>query len=285
MPQINLIPEVLYEPSQPYHYLYDNLPLKNILARISLVNIQTDNNANMLLGTAGSTGSLANRLDVSIEEDGSLNPEAVDASLHNIAYHTDGADEVGVEYVRMLAEERSKLSLIQSGANLLTIEVGEEGVIENGSVEFRNSDSVEFRLQAPNIIRAYSSIPSYSAHRHMYNVEPAHQDPVPDWRSFITTSVGTPYMEGSLRVYVNGVRLGDGTYAPIFSGSSTPSSWVLFSVSSENHLTGEFELNSSVPQPGNRVLIDFDISLSSPNESSSSSSNPGSSSSSSGLTW
>lgn len=269
MPQINLIPEVLYEPNQPYHYLYDNLPLKNILDRISLVNIQTDKNVAMLLGTSGSAGSLSSRLNVSLEEDGSLKDSAVDSSLHSIAHHSDGEKD-GIEYVRMKAEERSKLTLVESGANLLTVEVEEE-TITNGNVEFRNSETVEFRLESPNIVRAHTSFPPDSAHRHVYGHEPAHQNaPSPDWKSFIATTVGTPYVEGSLRVYINGFRIGEGTYVPVFSGSSTPSSWVLFSMDSENHANGRFVLNSAIPQPGNNIAVDFDISLSFSSSSSSS---------------
>lgn len=272
MPQINLIPEVLYEPNQPYHYLYDNLPLKNILARISLVNIQTDKNSSMLLGTAGSTGSLSGRLNVSIEEDGSLNSEAVNTSLHNIAYHTDGEKD-GVEYVRMKASERAKLALMDSEANILTLQVNDEGPVASGNVEFRNSNSIVFDLQSPNVVKAYSAFPAEAAHRHVYGLLPTHQNPSsPDWKSFLTTSIGTAFIEGSLRVYINGVRIGSGTYVPIFSGSSTPSSWVLFSVSSQNYTTGEFVLNSAIPQSGNSIIIDFDTRMYIPSSSSSSSS-------------
>lgn len=259
MPQINLIPEVLYEPNQPYHYIYDNIPLKNILARISLVNIQTDRNAEMLLGTAGSVGSLSNRLDVSLNDDGSLKTSSVDDCLHSIAHHEDGEKD-GVEYVRMTGEERSKLSLIGSEANLLTIQVDDEGVVSSGNVELRSSSTIFFDLTAPNVVRAHSAFPPDVAHRHVYSLVPADHTPAPgapDRKSFLTTALATPYVEGSLRVYINGTRIGDGTYVPIFSGSSTPSSWMLFSVSSEDHEMGSFELNSAVPL-GNDIWIDFD---------------------------
>ena len=276
MPQINLIPEVLYEPNQPYHYLYDNIPLKNILARISLVNIQTDRNADMLLGTAGTTGSLANRLDASLDEDGSLKTDSVDDALHGIGHHTDGEGPDGVEYVRMTAEERSKLSLLESGSNLITLQVDDEGTILSGNIELRSSTTIFFDLEAPNVVRAHSAFPPDVAHRHVYSLVPADQTPAPgtpDRKSFLTTALATPYVEGSLRVYINGTRIGDGTYVPIFSGSSTPSSWMLFSVSSEDHEMGSFELNSAVPL-GNDIWIDFDILIPylSPHHSSSSSS-------------
>lgn len=278
MPQINLIPEVLYEPNQPYHYLYDNIPLKNILARISLVNIQADTNARMLMGTAGSVGSLSDRLDVSLGADGSLKADALDDAMHSIAHHEDGEKD-GVEYVRMRADERSKLLLVENGANLLTIQVGDEGPIESGNVELRSSATIFFDLEAPNVVRAHSSFPPDVAHRHVYDVEPAHQSlgtssssSGPDWQNFKTTSLGTAYVEGSLRVYINGVRIGSGVRVPVFSGSSTPSSWTLFSVISESPEDGEFSLNTAVPIPNNNIRIDFDMVVPSVNPFSSSSS-------------
>lgn len=270
MPQINLIPEVLYEPNQPYHYIYDNIPLKNILARISLVNIQTDVHTEVLMGTAGSTGSLADRLNVSLEENGSLKESSVDSTMHNIAYHSDGEKD-GVEYVRMLAEERSKLSLVESEANLLTVQVEDNYPLTNGNVEFRNSSTIAFELQAPNVIKAHSNFPPDIAHRHEYGKVPVRT--TSDWRHFKTTTLATPYMEGSLRVYINGVRVSSGTYVPIFTTSSSPSSWMLFSLSSEDAANGTFELNSEIPSPSsNSIIIDFDVLLPLYSTSSSSSS-------------
>lgn len=261
MPQINLIPEVLYEPDSPYHYHYDNIPLRNILARISLVNIQTDQNAEFLRGTAGTAGSLSNRLDASLAGDGSLKAPSVDDAMHSIAHHEDGVKD-GVEYVRMRADERSKLSLVDSDANLLTLQVDDEPVLSSGNIEFRSSSTILFSLETPNVIRAHNNLPPDVAHRHVYGAQPAHQTPgSPDWRNFKTTSLGTSYVEGSLRVYINGVRLDSENYVPIFSGSSTPSSWMLFSVSSENPTTGLFSLNASMPYPGNSIRIDFDTSV------------------------
>lgn len=264
MPQLNTIPEVLYEPNQPYHYLYDNIPLRNILARISLVNIQVDRNVAMLLGTAGSTGSLASRLNISLNDDGSLVSEAIDDAEHSIAHHVDGEKD-GVEYVRMRADERAKLVLIDSGANNMKVRV-DDTLFEEGELIFQNSPTISFSFENPNIVKAHSAFPTDSAHRHHYGMMPAHvisagsssSSAGPDWRSFMTTSLSTPYMEGSLRVYINGVRIGQGTYVPIFTTSSTPSSWMIFSVSEEDHELGTFSLNSSVPQPNNSIMIDFD---------------------------
>lgn len=276
MPQINLIPEVLYEPNQPYHYLYDNIPLKNILARISLVNIQTDTNAEMLRGLAGSAGSISARLGESLEDDGSLKTSAVNDSMHGIDHHEDGGG-----YVRMRDDERSKLSLIDDRANELKVRVNNNALPdEETSVDFRSSSSIFFTLESTNIIRAHHNLPSDMAHRHVYGQTPAHRAPDgssssssgPDWKHF-KTLLSTPYMDGSLRVYINGVRIGPGVRVPIFTSSTTPASWMLFSVAGEDPETGDFELNSEIPYGGlNIISIDFEIAIALSSSSSSSSS-------------
>jgi hypothetical protein len=93
MPNINSIMPVLHDGNQPYHVHYDNLPLKNILTRIDLVNAQVDINSQILRGSSGSSGSLNNRLAVSLENNGKLKSSSVDQSLHNIGAHLDGEYE------------------------------------------------------------------------------------------------------------------------------------------------------------------------------------------------
>lgn len=274
MPNINSIPEVLYEPNQPYHYLYDNLPLKNILTRIGLVNIQVDTNADALRGAAGSAGTIGNRLDASTEQDGSLKADAVDASGHGIGHHADGQGPDGVEYVRMTAEERAKLSLVQAGANNLSVEIDDQSyllgstvAVSSGVLRLRKSASVFFEFEAPNTVRAHAAFPPDVAHRHHYSLEPAPQSSPADRRNFKTTSYATRYMEGTLRVYVNGVRLfGYSVPVPNVSASSfTPTL-----VASENPSNGTFSLNRALSE-SDVIRIDFDEAFSFPPASSSSS--------------
>jgi hypothetical protein len=289
MPQINSIPEVLYQPNQPYHYHYDNLPLKNILTRIGLVNIQVDSNTDALLGTGGSVGSLASRLDVSLAEDGTLKAAAVDDALHSIAEHSDTD-----EYVRMTVEERDKLALVASDANKLFVEIedtlptlGEYVTMDAGTVRFRNSSTIFFDFIAPDIVRAHSLFPATYAHRHNYSLAPAHTVPgEPDYTNFLTTSLGTAFVEGSLRVYVNGVRL-SGAPTMVCSWFSSSSSCVETYVEVQDYEAGTFSLNRALSED-DVIIIDFDeifdppaIGLSSSSSSSSRSSSSSSSRSSS----
>ena len=222
-------------------------------------------------------------MGVSLNGDGTLKAAAVDACEHSIAHHSDGEKD-GVEYVRMTADERSKLSLVGSGANLLTLQVNSRPALTDGNVELRDSSTIIFDLQAPNVVRAHLNIPSGQSPVHHYGIVPSHVNPgSADWKNFKTSSLGTAYVEGSLRIYINGMRVFSGVRVPVFpSSGSTPTQWKLFSVSSESASDGTFELNDSIPDPEtNKIVIDFDVIPAGASSSSSSSSSASSSSSSS----
>lgn len=283
MPEINKIPEVLYDGNQPYHVHYDNLPLKNILARIDLVNAQVDINSDILRGSSGTVGSLNNRLSVSIENNGELKSGAVDNALHNIGAHQDGSYN-GIDYVRMTQDERDKLNLIESEANNLRIEI--EDTIPNlsgisvtsapyslryapdiipfnsGVLRFRSSDTIFFDFEAPDVLKAHSVFPPQAAHVHSYNIIPAHYNPSnPDYQNYKTTSIGTPFAEESLRVYINGMRIP--YYIPISipqQNNLAISNWSDIYVDTMSPSNGEFSLNRAI-LPSDVIVIDFDQDL------------------------
>jgi hypothetical protein len=209
MPNINSIPQVLYEPNQPYHYHYDNLPLRNILTRIGLVNIQVDTNSDMIRGLAGSAGTPAARIGTALNENGSLKTAAVNSSLHGIGHHGDGQGPDGIEYVRMKLDERAKLELVESAANNLVIQVddqslslGESVTIDSGTIRLKNSSSILFEFEPPNIVRVHSALPSDTARRHNYSIAPVFNGNSSSSSSssgpsqYKTTSLSTPYMRG-----------------------------------------------------------------------------------------
>lgn len=260
MPQINSIPEVLYEPSYPYHYNYDNLPLKNILARINMVNIQVDTNTDIIRGSAGTAGSLNSRLDVSLENDGTLKTSAVDDAMHSIASHEDTE-----EYVRMTSEERAKLNSIASDANKFYVEiedaiptVGTNVIVpnsNNGTLKLLNSSTIFFEFTCPNILKAHSVFPPGVAHVHHYDLTPAYDDPSdPSFQNYKTTSLNTPFQEGTLRVYINGTRLTD---ASVKVYDATTEDWVDTKISSQSAEDGTFSLNRAI-SVDDVIRIDFD---------------------------
>jgi hypothetical protein len=173
--------------------------------------------------------------------------------MHNIAMHEDGTDSDGNSYVRMTGEERSKLDNISINANRLVFEVedaipslGNVVTIDEGPVRFVNSSTVFFDFTSPNFIKAHSVYPPDVAHRHHYDFRPAYADDpsMPSFKLFKTTSLNTPYMEGSLRVYVNGLRL------------TTDTSTFNY-IMHQNHLDGTFELNRAL-SIDDVIRIDFD---------------------------
>ena len=72
MPDLSSIPVPQYAPNQPYHWEYDNLPLKALADRDEVINGEVDNQTKILVDAAGTQGTLANRLNQSIDEDGNL---------------------------------------------------------------------------------------------------------------------------------------------------------------------------------------------------------------------
>jgi hypothetical protein len=278
MPDIDSIPEVLYKPSQPYHYIYDNIPLRNILSRIRLVNYQVDTNTDLLRGASGTVGSLNARLDAALAADGKLKASAINDANHSIAHHEDGSKD-GVDYVRMTGAERDKLSGMQPGACKLEIEL--DGVSfpppgSNGKLVLQNSTSIFFELIAPNSVLAHSTFPPDVAHRHHYEVIPAYDNAQrPSFITFMTSSLNTPYMTGSLRVYVNGMRLSTGRaiQVPDLSGSSSSSWNALYVVepSAQDEKQGKFVLSRAI-SVNDVIRIDFDEIISPTSAFSSSSS-------------
>lgn len=260
MPQIDLIPESLYQSFHPYHHLFDNMPLRNILARIGMVNDVVDIDHSVLTNCTGTAGSLDARLDASLNPDGSLQTTAVDLALHSIGEHTDTSDqseflESGDEFVRMTERERAKLDLIQDEANLLNIRF-ETASPSNTPVDFTNgtlilADSVStaWRWEAGKMYLDLA-FPVESAHTHFYDITP--NNPSGDLQTYY---VPLDYIEGSLRVYVNGTRLSeDGEiYHP---GYIPTAEWTLNKFTVDESDTTMFTLDNELNE-NDVIKIDF----------------------------
>jgi hypothetical protein len=256
MPDLSNIEVPLYSPEQPYHWEYDNLPLKALIKRQELINSAVDNNSDVLRDAQGTQGSLSNRLNQSIDEDGNIKASAVNAILHSIGAHEDGEYE-GIDYVRMLASERDKLNLIADEATDMTIQI--EGIsqivlFEQGPIIFEGSDSVTWEVSNSNHVKAHLGFPLESAHRHYYSIVPV----TSDYTSFTTNMAATAYVEGSLRVYINGTRIFEDVsiYAP---GPLPTDAWVLNSYTSDFE-AGSFVLDVAITED-DVIMIDFDVSL------------------------
>lgn len=287
MPDIGTTPQVLHNALDPYHVEFDNLPLKNLRRIIEIVNAQVDINSEAIRSSIGTAGSLGNRISQSLNDNGSLRTTAVDSAAHNIAAHTDGTatlstddiEDFGdmgytltnpVEFVKMLGVERTKLSGIAEDATAFSLEVpgatpSEVVLFDNHSVKIHNSDTVSWVVTAPNIVKAHLAFDPDAAHQHAYNQTPTSIQTDPQHANYNkvyrVTSTAVPYMEDSLRVFVNGFRIPVGN-----SGINIPSASSGFTgaravyVASADHEAGTFTLNVKLAD-GDVIRTDFDIAL------------------------
>ena len=260
MPRIELIPEVYYAPNDPYHWEYDNLPLKNIIEQQNIINLSLDNVLEEVRASIGTQGSMSNRLDQSINADGSLKTTAIDDALHSIEEHADSDD-----YVKMTAPQSAKLDLITDEATDVVIHVDPSGDGSNliqfnsGTVSFQSSSSVTPVVTSPNILKFDLAFPVAAAHRHYCGQTPVPVNLVtPDYINYKVDSVATAYVDESLGVYVNGVRIfeGDDVYVP---GALVDDPWTLMSFTSDD-TNGTFELSTAID--GDDIIkIDFERSF------------------------
>ena len=95
----------LYQPNDPYHYDFDNKPIKSLVVRDQILSQQINQNTKDLRESAADQSSLSIRLDQSLDPKGNLKPTAVDESLHNIAFHSNGSKQIsedeGFEYASL----------------------------------------------------------------------------------------------------------------------------------------------------------------------------------------
>ena len=258
MPNIDLIPDVLYDGSHPYHYHFDNLPLKNIVIRQQIINAAVDIQNAILTEAKGTAGSLAARLDAALESDGTFSADSIDDTEHSIGAHTDGEYE-GIEYVRMTQDERDKLALINDEATEFSIQI-EDDVLSNGPVTFESSDTIDVELIEPATIKFNATFSTDSLRLRYYDVTPVNQDEVPDYTNYFANGLETPYVDGSLRVYINGIRLTADADVLVYAVDDGPSgSWTEISYE-ESASEGTFALTRAITE-SDIIRVDFDTEI------------------------
>ena len=268
----NLDPVRKYQPLDPYHHVADNQPIIDLEQNAARINDLVETHHAILTSAIGTQGSVAVRLNQSINPDGTLKAAAVDQAGHGISYHTDGGG-----FVRMTDLERSKLAGVASASTDLKVRVVASAtsvLYDTGVVALKGSNSVVWRNESDGVY-ADVTFPLTARHRHYYDVKPTPVNSVsPDYQTYHTTSVATAYAAGSLRVHVNGVRISHADPDPAppadvkfprHSGSVT--TWVSLNFSEDPaHVTagvvttGTFTLSAPVLAT-DRLTIDFDTVL------------------------
>lgn len=276
MPDLTKLPVPEHTGGQPYHARYDNLPLDVLADRDYIINGEVDYQSQVLKDAAGTQGNVANRLNQSIEENGDLKSDAIDDALHSIAEHTNGSktvdtgeldyyiDTLGyaavsnpVSFVRMLESERDKLALIADMATNLAIQVETPSnvtLFDDGTLQLAPSDSIHWELSAPNTITPVLTISTDFAHRHYYDIGIENGLDTDDYVTFTTP---TAFVEGSLRVYINGVRLS--SEIEVYYPSNPVSVWTL-AMFTPDFEAGSFELSTTISDE-DIIRVDYEISL------------------------
>lgn len=259
MPRIELIETPLYGPLDPYHYFYDNLPLNNLVRRQNLINMALDNLIQQTTDAIGTQGTFANRLNQSINPDGSLKTTAIDEALHSIEEHEDTND-----YVRMARAESDKLALIADSATNFGIEIqtddaGDEiTAFDSDRLRFVPSSTVTFEIVASNQVTAHLSFPVASAHRHYYDQTPVDANELdPDYKNYKINSISSAYVPGSLRIFINSMRLSSSAEIYI-AGALITDPWTKLTYT-ESPTAGTFVLSAAISAE-DVIRIDYDIS-------------------------
>ena len=272
MPNISNISVPLHNPLDPYHHEFDNAPLKKLITRQELINGAVDSNTALMVEAIGDQGTLSNRLNQSLESDGSLKKAAVDDVDHNIGSHVDGLGESSpgaadsVSFVRMKQDERDKLSLIESESNSLIAEFTTPSTTvsyTNGNLDFEPSDTITWHISSSKIY-ANTTFPATSLHQHVYNDTPVHSNLVtPDYTNYKVNSVSTPYISGSLRVHINGFRIFEDTTVlvpPAADPELDASTWTAIKFTA-TPASGIFVLSSAITS-SDLIIVDYDTELS-----------------------
>jgi len=258
---IENVPVPLYQPLDPYVHTEDNLPIIALTTRTDLLDGQISVLTDLMNNSIGTQGTLGNRLNQSLNPDGTLKTVAIDNALHSIAEHIDGGG-----FVRMTLDERNKLSFIAPDATSLAINFNTISGIRsfiNDIVTIQPSDSITWRYSGSNIF-ADTNFPSSVRHNHYYNLIPVPANLItPDHKNYKTTSLATAYMQGSLRVYINGIKLT--TFTPTYVPTGMPgiitysALYYTEGTASGGIVTGgDFSLSTAIPSSA-VITIDFDV--------------------------
>lgn len=257
MPRLELIDVPLYGPNDPVHWNTDNVPLKALMSRQNLINLSLDDVIKQIRDAVGTQNTIGNRLNQSINADGSLKKQAIDDTNHSIEEHADTND-----YVRMTKSQSDKLDLIADEAKDLSLRFTDGSAtvtLDDGIVDFQPSSSVSMSITSPNIVKFDLAFPASAAHQHFYGLVPVDANAIsPDLTNYKVNSSSSKFIEDSLRVYINGVRIFSDVevYVP---GPMVEDAWTLLSFTPDNE-AGTFSLSSALSEE-DIITIDFDIAL------------------------
>jgi hypothetical protein len=279
MADLSSIPVPLFTGDQPYHYTYDNLPIDALIQRDQLINLELETNS-AILSAAGGDYDLATRLNQSLDNLGNLKSAAVNISLHNIGSHSDGSYTVSSEFlttlqnyypdktivnpvpfVRMLEVERVKLATLDDNANFFGIQFNLPSnliTFNQNYMVLSNSSSVRWVIEDGQKVKAEVTTALNNPHRHFDNVVPTSKNLVPNYKDY-SVNGGAAYTTGSLKVFINGIRIFNSTYPVNVPQADPAKTWKSnYFTESEDRLG--FSLFQSITEY-DIIMVDFTVPL------------------------
>jgi hypothetical protein len=128
-------------------------------------------------------------------------------------------------------------------------------LFEDEVVEFIDSETVTWEVESSTQVKANLAFPAEAAHQHFYGLTPE----TTNYTDFQTTSVYTTFIEDTLRVYINGIRIytDDDVYVP----DSSVTTWALINIAASDYEAGTFSLSRAITSD-DIIKIDFDTDFS-----------------------
>ena len=238
MADLSKIPIRYFDPDEIYHHKIDNRPLQDLADQIAAVNNDVDQLLSDFESAKGNTSDLAHFLAVAHNPDGSLKPNAVNninsssynSEKTNIEDHKDSAN-----YVRMTMAERTKLDNISEGATRFSLIIGSDKL--SGDILLTDSSTI-LVSHVGNTVSLKTNFSASSLHIHYYGQTPV--GAIDGSNIIFTTPAAIAYLPGTLRVYWKKLR-----------------ETRIIELDPNN---GTFKFDGIIPQSGDQIVIDFDVS-------------------------
>jgi len=201
-----------------WNYERANEPLEDLFRMIRLVNGDLDAYAQDFENAKGSAETLADRLAVSIEDDGTLKPGAVVSfPIANVIEENSGPYN-GADKIHFTRSEKTKLSSMGSRANRFTIRVDQSDPIE-GEVTFRVGRMLKVSAirdsDGETVLRLDTRFSADALHEHRYAIRVLNYS---NGIAFMPDDEDTP-IPGTILLYVNGQRIRRSGYEEYFDGN------------------------------------------------------------------
>lgn len=201
-----------------YNYQRANEPLEDLYRMIRLVNGDLEAFASDFQASKGSKDTLADRLTVSLNQDGTIKPGAIPSLPIANVQEQNTSPYNGNDKIHFTKAERAKLNLIGDRANRFSMRIDNSDPLE-GEVVVRVGDmlraSVIRDTSGESILRLDTSFSADALHEHRYAIKVLSYS---NGIAFLPDDEDQP-IPGTIILYVNGQRIRTSGYEEYFDNN------------------------------------------------------------------